>query len=337
MPSPTANNAPRLDEPVLRYARKEFVRVSVDGTVESALVQARRAAPDARILHFYVVDSEGVLAGVLPTRSLLLSEPTVPVRELMQSPVVSIRDTATLADACEFFLLHRFLALPVVDSEGRMVGVVDVEVYADEMSDLATRDAKREESEDFFQLIGVRLAEVRRVSPDVAFYRRFPWLLCNVVGGLAAAIVASFFKGVLDRVVTVSLFIPVVLAVAESVSIQSLSLTLQAHHSWSRVRFRSVLIALVREAPVGALLGLGCASAVAASVLIWSGDGPLALCLMLSVGSSVLLATAFGVLAPMSLHAARLDPRIASGPIVLTLTDLATLIVYLSLAAAMLS
>lgn len=336
MSSRPGSHGPHLDDSVLDHVRTEFVRVHAGGDIATALRDARRSAAGARFIYFYVVDDDGRLVGVVPTRDLLMNDPATPIAELTQAGVVSVPDTATMMDACEFFLLHRFLALPVVDSEGRIVGVVDVEVYAEEMSELSRFDAEREGAEDFFQLIGVRLAEVRRAGPGAAFAARFPWLICNVLGGLAAAVVAGFFQGVLDRVVAVSLFIPVVLAVAESVSIQSLTLTLQAHHSLSRVRLRRVWAALRHEAPVGALLGIACALTIASIVGAWRADGPLALCLLTTVTATVLVASAVGVLVPMTLHALRCDPRIAAGPIVLTATDLATLATYLTLAATML-
>lgn len=324
---------PHLDESVTRHLRTEYVRVRAGCNVATALEDARESGREAKFLYFYVLDDQQRLVGVIPTRDLLMSAPETPVAEIMQSPVISVPASATLMDACEFFLLHRFLALPVVDSENRLLGIVDVEVYADEMSELNRADAEREQAEDFFQLIGVRLAEVRRGGVTTAFRARFPWLLCNLAGGLAAAAVASCFQGVLERAVAVSLFIPVVLAIAESVSIQSLTLTLQAHHHHSRVRFRRVLTALRREAPIGLLLGIACALSLAAVVGCWLGDGPLAACLLLSVAITVLLATSFGVLAPMTLQVLRCDPRIAAGPIVLTATDLASLATYLTLAA----
>lgn len=324
---------PHLDEPVLRHARTQFVSIPANGSIAEALLAARKSDAGTRIVYFYALDDAGRLVGVAPTRDLIMSDPATPVAEVM-SPPVSLPSTATLMDACEFFLLHRFLALPIVDAEGRLVGVVDIEVYADEMSELSRADAQREDAEDFFQLIGVRLAEVRRAGPGAVFAARFPWLLCNVAGGVAAAVVAGLFQGVLDRVVAVALFIPVVLAVAESVSIQSLTLTLQAHHQLSRVRLRRVVGALAREAPVGAMLGVSCAATVAAVVGLWRADGDLATCLLAAVTASVLLAASIGVLVPMTLQAFRCDPRIAAGPIVLTATDLVTLTVYLSLAAA---
>ncbi|MEO1495615.1 MAG: magnesium transporter [Planctomycetota bacterium] len=325
-----------LEDSVLDHTRREVMRVPSGVTVEQALVEARRSTASSRALYFYCVDAEERLVGILPTRTLLLSEPTERVADIMLTSVVSVPSAATLADACEFFLLHRLLALPVVDEDRRLIGVVDVHVYADEMTELAQQDAAQEEAHDFFQIIGVRLGEVRRATPGAAVRARLPWLMCNAAGGLAAAVVAGLFEGVMARAVTVAAFIPVVLALAESVSIQSLTLTLQAYHSRSRMTFGRVGSALAHELPVGLLLGVGCAATIAGAAVVWKGDTALAVCLLIAIAATVTLGTALGVLVPLTMHALRTDPRIAAGPIVLTTTDLATLVTYLTLAATLL-
>ncbi len=320
------------DEPVLQHARDDFVRVLDTCTVADALEQVRQSRPAGRIVYFYVLDDEGRLKGVLPTRRLLLSEPDTPVREIMVKEVIALSDQATLLDACEYFIFHRLLGLPIVDREGRMVGVVDVELYTDEISELA----RREESDDVFQLIGVRLAEVQRASIPAVFGRRFPWLLSNIFGGLACALLGGQFESVLAKFVSLSLFIPVVLAIAESVSIQTLSLALQAHHG-NRFRWRDTLGALAREIPVGALLGLGAGVLVAGMALIWKGEAMVGLTILSAITLSVTTAAVLGLIVPTILLAAQRDPKLASGPIVLTLTDLGTMLYYLGLATWLLT
>jgi magnesium transporter len=317
----------RLEENVLQFARNDFVRISIDQTIGQALAQVQSSTISGRVVYFYVVDDDGRLKGVLPTRRLLLNPPETPIAEIMVRSLVTLSASATLLDACEMFILHRLLALPVVDADGRMVGVIDVELYTDEISDLA----RREESDDVFQLIGVRLAEVRDASIPAVFSRRFPWLLCNIGGGLACAVLAGAFQGILDRVITLALFIPVVLALAESVSIQSLTLTLQAQHG-RRVSWGDFVKNLVREIPIGLLLGGGCGLLVAIAAWVWRGEGLVGLCILASIGISVTLATLIGLSVPSAMRAGRRDPRVASGPIVLAVTDLATLFVYLGLA-----
>jgi magnesium transporter len=208
---------------------------------------------------------------------------------------------------------------------------VDVELYTDEISDLAAR----QESEDVFQLIGVRLAQVRQASVPTAFWARFPWLLCNIGGGLACAFLAAFYEQVLANVVVLAMFIPIVLALAESVSIQSLTLTLQAHEA-GRFQWTRVLWALHREVMIGLLLGLSCGGLVGLVALIWQGRGLVALCILLSIALAVTTAALFGLAVPTALRAIQRDPKAASGPIVLAMTDITTLFYYLGFATTVL-
>lgn len=318
-------------ESVLKHAGTDFVSLRENLTVGEALESVRTQRPAGRIVYFYVVDDEGRLTGVLPTRRLLLNRPERPICEIMVRDVVTLADTATLLDACDLFILHRLLALPIIDKDRRIVGVVDVELYTDEITELAHRD----ESDDVFQLIGVRLAEIRKASIPTAFTRRFPWLLCNIGGGIACALLASQFEGVLKRVVALSMFIPVVLAIAESVSIQTLSLALQAHHG-NQFRWRETLAALMREVPTGVLLGGGAGILIASCALVWLHAGMVALTILASVTAAVTTAATLGLMVPTALLAARRDPKLASGPIVLTLTDLGTLTFYFGLATLLL-
>lgn len=319
-------------EKALDHARTDFVQILASLTVGEALSRIQRQGAGGPIIYFYVVDEEGRLQGVIPTRRFLLNPPETPVADLMVRDVVTLPESATLLDACQRFLEHRFLAFPIVDHQRRILGVVDVGLYTHEISDLV----RREESDDIFQLIGVRLTEVERASLAKVLARRLPWLLCNVVGGLACALLAGLFQGVLAQVVALSLFIPVALAVAESVAIQTLSLALQARHG-HRLLWRQAAAALARELPVGLGLGAACGLAVALVALGWQRTGAVALSIWLSMSLAAATAGVLGLLVPTLLHTAQRDPKVASGPIVLAATDLATLFYYLGLATWLVS
>jgi magnesium transporter len=329
VPGPHTDN--RLSERALDHARTDFIQVLVSQTLGEAFANIQRQEVGGRIVYLYVVDGEHRLQGVLPIRRVLLHPSETRVADVMVRNVVALPASATLVDACEQFMLHRFLALPIVDDQRRILGVVDVELYTDEISDLA----RREESEDVFQLIGVRLAEVHRASPLAAFRRRFPWLLCNIAGGLACAVLAWQFEGVLDNVVVLSLFMPVVLAVADSVSIQTLSLALQARRG-NRFEWRETLRALRREVPVGTMLGVACGALIGAVALVWRHLGLVALSILLSLSLAMTTAVFLGLMVPTILHTAQRDPKVASGPIVLAMTDLATLFYYLGISTLLL-
>lgn len=327
MTSPPRLKSIPLEDAAIHHAHREFVQVGADLTISQALDEVRNSKPQGRIVYFYAVDAEGRLVGVVPTRRLLLGSPTDRVADVMVRDPVTISVEATVADACEMFFRHRFLAIPIVGPGRRLLGVIDVELYADEMSDLA----HREEAEDLFQLIGVRLQQVRGGTLQAALVGRFPWLMCNVAGGLACAVLAGLYEGLLQKVVALALFVPVVLAVAESVSIQSLTLTLQAHQGL-RVQWWEWLADMRREAATALPLGLMCGLFVAGAALIWHRDVWLAVALILALGVAVLAAGVYGRLVPALLGLLRRDPKVASGPIVLATTDLTALAAYFSIA-----
>jgi magnesium transporter len=273
------------------------------------------------------VDDEGRLQGVVPTRHLLLNPLDRPLAEIMVRHVVTLPASATVRDACEFFALHRFLALPVIDPQRRLLGVVDMELYTDELSHLSDADKRN----DLFQAIGVYAARPGESSPLSAFRRRFPWLGCNIAGGVICALLASFFDAELQKVVALALFIPVVLNLAESVASQSVSLTLhllRGHRPDWRLMARSVR----QELTTGLLLGAACGAVVGLVALLWLQHVELALCLLGGIGGGVAAAALMGLAIPITLRLFKLDPKVAAGPIALAGADVLTLLLYLGLA-----
>ncbi len=321
----------RLSDPVLSHVSSAAATVRADDTIDEALAALRSHPPAERIVYFYAVDADSRLVGVVPTRRLLVAKPGERVRDVMVPRVVSLPAHATILDACEVFVLHRFLALPVVDDAGRLLGTVDLSLFTDEMIDAGAR----REAEDVFQLLGIHVARGRPASPWASFRDRFPWLLCNVGGGIACALLAGLHEALLDARIVLALFVPVVLALSESVSMQAATLTMQELHGTdgSGSAFRR---ALAREAGAATLLGLACGALVAAVLWVWKREPAVALVVGGSITLSMLTACLFGVAFPTLLRRLRRDPRIAAGPIVLATADVATLLLYLNLAGAVL-
>jgi magnesium transporter len=315
-----------LDDPLFGYLRRDMTPLLATQTVGEALEFLRSQQLGERIVYFFVVDAQGKLVGVVPTRRLLMTDARTPVANIMVREVVTLPTAATLRDASEMFLKHRLLALPVVDEAGHLHGVADVAMFTGELSDLAAR----QNAEDVFQLIGAHATQA--ASAWRGFLDRFPWLLCNIGGGLIAASIAGMYESLLDAVIVLALFIPVVLAVSESVAMQSVTLTLQTLHG-ARADMKFLLTALRRELATAALLGAGCGAVIAAVVWAWKGAPVVAGSIFLTVTLAMSTAAVFGVALPGALRAMRRDPRIASGPIVLALTDFVALIFYFNVAA----
>ena len=316
-----------LNAPVSRHLHQDFARILAKQTVGEALESLRRHPPRGRILYLYVVDDRDRLVGVVPTRRLLLGSPEQPVAEIMVRRVVALPARTTVLEACEFFIQHRFLAFPVVDEGRRLLGVVDVELYTDEVTKIEDGRVR----DDLFQLLGVHTNGTRDDSPPGAFLRRFPWLGCNLAAGILAAFLSSLYREELDRVVALAFFIPVVLNLAESVSSQSVSLALQMLHgqpaSWNMLPGR-----LAGELATGLMLGLTAGGAVGLVQLAWLGQARVALCLLGGIGGGVASAAVLGLAVPFVLRLLRLEPRVAAGPIALAGADIITILLYLNLA-----
>jgi magnesium transporter len=318
---------PDLDEPIIKYTRHDFDPLNQGQTVAAALEQVRAKPPTGRVLYFYVVDDDDRLVGVVPTRLMLLSPPDANLESIMIRHVVTVPYTATVMHACELFTIHRFLAMPVVDEQRHFLGIVDIELYTAEVGDLARRTG----FEDLFQLVGVHLAEAQMGNAANAFRRRFPWLLCNIVGGILAAFLTGYYQDVLDRTIVLALFIPIVLTVAESVSIQSISLVVLAMHG-DDLRWGTTLAAIRRESATGVLLGLASGPIVGLVAWLWKGQGAVALSILAAITLAVASAALIGAVVPIGLRLLRRDPRVAAGPITLVIADLATLLIYFNLA-----
>jgi magnesium transporter len=316
-----------LDEPVTRHLHQDYARILSSQTVGQALADLRSHPPQGSILYLYVVDDEGRLEGVVPTRRLLLAAPEHPVAEITVRRVVALPARTTVLDACEFFIQHRLLAFPVVDDKRRLLGVVDIALYTDKLDQLSDGRVR----DDLFQLLGVHADGALDSSPLGAFRRRFPWLGCNIAAGILAAFLTSAYKDELDRVVALAFFIPVVLNLAESVSSQSVSLALQALHgrppSW-----RVITSKLAGELATGLMLGLAAGAAVGLVGIVWLGQARVALCILGGIGGGVASAAVLGMTLPFLLHLLRLEPRVAAGPIALAGADVITILLYLNLA-----
>jgi len=322
-------SAAQLHEPILPLARPAHLALHPDHTIAHTLDRIRASANARSIHYFYVVDEHGKLVGVAPARRLVAAGPEQTVRDVMEHNVVAIPDWATVLIASEYFATRRMLAFPVVDSGGHLLGVVDVTLFTDEVIDLARRTY-----DDIFQLIGVHGTAQR--SPWTSFRDRFPWLLCNIAGGLIMAFIASRFEHLLQEAVVLSLFIPIVLALGESVSMQALTLTLQGLTDgpivWSRL-----IGALWKEFRTAALLGAGCGVVVGVVVFAWRRQFEVAGAIFLAIAFSMVIACLLGVAIPAALRAAKADPRIAAGPVVLASADIVTLLLYFGLGARLLS
>jgi magnesium transporter len=318
-----------LHDPVLPLVRPVPVTLKQGQTVADAHA-AVRAVPAARLVpYYYVLDDDQRLAGVVNAAELLAAQLDARVEQVMVPGVVAIPGWATVLIASEYFATRKFRAFPVIHDDGTLLGAVDKGVFTGEII-----EAARETYDEIYQLLGVHATAMGR--PWTAFLDRFPWLLSNITGGLLCAFIAGQFEPALQQIVVLSLFIPIVLALAESVSMQSATLTLQRLTNDS-LQPRQIALALWREARTAVLLGLSCAAVVAVVVFAWRRNAMGALVVGGAIAATMFTACLFGVLLPTLVRVFKVDPRIAAGPLVLSTTDVVTLLFYLWLGTSVLA
>lgn len=296
-------------------------------TISEALDHIYEHGVSERIIYFYVVDENERLVGVLPTRRLLGAARTSLVSEAMIRNVVALPKTATVYDACDFFILYKFLAIPIVDDDRHLLGVVDVNVFTDELVTLNEPDKHG----DIFETIGFRFSEIRNASPLKAFKYRFPWLLATIVSGTLSALLVGVYELTLAASLILAFFLTLVLGLGESVSIQSMTVTVQMLNV-QEPTMRWFRNAVWKEWMSAMYLGSASGVIVGSIVYLWQGDALAAGIIGGSILLSMTAACLIGLLVPTVLHALKLDPKIAAGPITLALADLCTLLIYFSLA-----
>ena len=315
LPNPHLN----LDRPVGELAHVDYMQLFDWETVGESLERIRGEHLGERIVYFYAIGKGDKLVGVVPARRMIVSPAETLIRNIYISPVISVPEQATLREAFQIMAGRKLLAVPLVDSQNRISGVIDVRHYSQEAIDFERREA----ADRMFQILGFHIESGQRgIWPS--FRSRFPWMLCNIASGLAAAAITGAYSGVLKTTVALAFFFSVVLGIAESVSMQSVSIGLQSldgeGSGWREIR-------------MGPVLGL--AAGIVVGLVGWTAIG-LPLIGVILAASILFGATAgacLGLQLPRLVHRWKLDPKIASGPAVLALTDVLTLTAYLALAS----
>jgi magnesium transporter len=316
-----------LSRPVRDFALPVETTLLVGQTAQEAMASLRKRQIEHKIVYFYVIDDQQRLVGVVSARRLLLADPADSVTAIMDSPAISVAASMTLEEAMEMFAMHRLLAFPVVETDGRLIGHIDIDLYADEAVDVS----ESQRSAELFQLIGVSVAGMKLSSPMTGFYLRMPWLLCNIAGGLACAAIVGYFHAMLAEVILLAMFIPLVLTLSEAISMQSMTLSLQQLRS-RRAAWSSLWKRMSLEWKTTCLVGLCAGAIVSIAAALWGQSRPAAV-IGVCIAISMAAAATVGAVVPMLLHMMRMDPKVAAGPVVLMIGDVITTALYLTLAA----
>jgi magnesium transporter len=310
----------------------DFVSISSDARV-GELLQALRSLddPPAQMFSSYVLDDEGRLVGIVSLRALVLGQLEAEIRSVMRTEVVSVLPGADQEEVADIASRYDLVAVPVVDDQRRMLGVVTIDDIVDVLQEEAT--------EDILKMAGAgeELSETREFL--ASFRARLPWLAAAAIGGLLVAFSLTGFEGALQNVPALALFMPVIAGMGGNVGTQSSTIVVRG----LAVGYveRSMLASLVlREMALGAALGLvyGVAIALSAPFIGATVGDPVGLGIVLTLGmvGSMTIATTVGSSIPLLMERAGIDPALSTGPFVTTAVDILGLLFYFWLATVFL-
>tara|TARA_Y100001970_G_scaffold294301_1_gene450107 strand:+ start:10761 stop:12170 length:1410 start_codon:yes stop_codon:yes gene_type:complete len=311
-----------------RLMTTEFIDLKELQTVEQALSLVRRRAPYTETIYsLYVTDKERHLTGILSLRDLVTAEPSSLINEVMTKDVVNVATNSNQEDVARAIQRYDFLALPVVDRENRLVGIVTVDDLIDVIEQEATRDiyaagaVQAGDEDDYFQSGLFTIAR-----------RRVVWLIVLVIANGLTTKVIAMNDEVLRQVVLLTAFIPLLIGTGGNVGAQSSTVVIRGL-STERIQTLGPFKAVIRETLAGALLGL-LMLVVVIPFAWWQGESPLVgAAVGISLISITTLAATAGSALPLMFDRMGLDPALMSAPFITTATDIAGVLIYLRTAA----
>lgn len=319
------------DESVGRRMTTDYVSFRPHVTVGEALASLKVMALDKEtIYHCYIIDSTRKLVGYASLKMLLLAEPEQKLEEIMDPDVIALNARDDQEHAAREFKHYDLLALPVVDSEIRLVGIVTFDDLVDVLEEETTEDIQR------------MAAIVPEEHPyfDTGFFtmagKRVLWLSILLVAQLFSGMILRGFEASLKATVALAFFIPMLMATGGNTGAQSSAIIIRAL-AVGEIRVRQFLMVVFRELRIGIVLGFGlCILGFAASYTtahIFEFNAEVSIVLGISVTLTVIAAAVIGAALPLIFRAMKLDPALMSGPFITTLVDIVGLLIYFNTAA----
>jgi magnesium transporter len=296
-------------------------------TVAQALDHLRKSATREGAFYVYVVDDHDHLVGVVPLRRLITADPATPVEAIRQADVVSVAADTDQEEVARLVTKHNLLAVPVVGRDHRLLGTITVDDVIDVIHEEAT--------EDIHRLGGVAADETIFDPAGKVVRRRLFWLLVNLPTAVLAATVVSAFEPSIRTLAVLAVFMPIVAGMGGNAGIQTFTVIVRAIALGDLTRANTRKI-LFREVRIGLANGVGAGAVAGLIAYLWKGDPLLGIILGVAMITNMLVAALAGTLVPVALKRLRIDPAVATGVVVTTLTDCAGFLSFLGLATLLL-
>ena len=306
----------------------EFVHLSKTMTAKRAMEIIRKNGLDKETIYTcYVIDDKKHLVGVLPLRTLLFADEDKLVEELMEEDVISIATLDDQEEAANLFRKYSFIALPVVDGENRLVGIITVDDIVDVIDEETTEDMEKmaallPSDEEYLKTPVTKLARNRIV-----------WLCVLMISGTLSSAIISGYDAILSQAVQLAAFIPVLTGTGGNAGSQT-SATIIRGMSLGDIRPRDILRVMGKEVQVGMICGvlLAALNFIKQTIFSPSTDIMVDLTVSVSMGFVVVVAKAMGCVLPIGAKVCKLDPAIMAGPLITTVVDAVALVIFFNVA-----
>nr|WP_251133100.1 MULTISPECIES: magnesium transporter [unclassified Exiguobacterium] len=308
-----------------RLMTNRFIWVPEDFTVGETVEKMRDYIEYSETINYvYVVNQLSELVGVISYRNLILANNAEQIGDVMDQKVIRVSAETDQEDVAKMFERYDLVSLPVVEGDV-LVGLITVDDALDVL--------REEANEDIEKLAASGKSIDFETKPLIAATRRLPWLILLLFIGLVSGSIISQFEETLSKVVALAFFMPMIAGMTGNTGTQSLAVVVRGLIT-REVDKKVVTRLILREFRVGLIIGVTCGILIAIIAYVWQGNPILGLV----VGSSLIITLIFGTLAgtiiPLILHRLKIDPAIASGPLITTLNDILSLLVYFGIATA---
>lgn len=310
----------------------EFVSVLKSQTANDVLAQMKREAPEAETIYYtYVLDDNKRLVGVLSLRDLIISDEDALIEDIMSENVVSISVGRDQEEIAQMMRDYDFLAMPVVDFQSHLLGIITVDDIMDVMDE--------EASEDYSKFAGIVEFDGSSTSPFNSAKKRLPWLIILLFLGMFTATLIDGFEDTLEKVSIMAIFIPLIAGMAGNAGTQSLAVAVRGLATGEYGKDTSKFKMVIKEIATGLVIGAACAVVVTLMVYFWKGPEHLFLGVLVGVTifATLIVATLSGALIPLVMEKLKIDPAVASGPFITTLNDITSVLIYFGLATMFMS
>lgn len=310
-----------------RIMTTDYLALPPNTTAQGAIDKIRERGELETFFYLYVTEERGTLIGVVPIRNLVITPQDRTLGEMMIPDPIKAEVSTDQEEAARLVSKYELLALPIVDHDGRLAGIITT----DDVIDIIDKET----TEDMYKMAGLEEEDRVFSPPKLSIQKRLPWTILNLLTAMLAASVVAFFESTIEKAVALAIFMPVVAGMGGNCGIQTLTVVIRGI-ALGELAFSSAWQAIIKEVTVGLTVGAAAGVLVALVAYLWKGNPVLGLVLALAMVLNLFVAALAGTLIPLALKRMRLDPALGSGIFVTTFTDVFGFLSFLGLATVFL-